>query len=192
MTQLQQQQFDSKKKKKKKVKHVQTVNSEHNSWRPRAATRLQDHVVLLTSQRDGTYTASALRKQLRIASSLNVSDRTICNGLHEANISCRRPSVRPFVTQANRPACLAWVLLLSIPFLYFFKNLVLINRRNGPRYQRVLALCALFNRGDTEGTNSSKILCQMFVYVLFYVNLCHDWFYGLWIICGLITCVQSK
>ena len=141
MTQLQQQQFDSKKK-KKKVKHVQTVNSEHNSWRPRAATRLQDHVVLLTSQRDGTYTASVLRKQLRIASSLNVSDRTICNGLHEANISCRRPSVRPFVTQANRPACLAWVLLLSIPFLYFFKNLVLINRRNGPRYQRVLALCA--------------------------------------------------
>ena len=28
------------------------------------------------------------------------------------------------------------------------------------------------NRGDTEGTNSSKILCPMFVYVLFYVNLC--------------------
>ena len=27
-------------------------------------------------------------------------------------------------------------------FLYFFLNLVLINRRNGPRYQRVLALCA--------------------------------------------------
>ena len=28
-----------------------------------------------------------------------------------------------------------------------------------------------FNRGDTEGTHSSKILCSMFVYVLFYVNL---------------------
>ena len=27
---------------------------------------------------------------------------------------------------------------------------------------------------DTEGTNSSKILCPMFVYLLFYVNLCHD------------------
>ena len=50
--------------------------------------------------------------------------------------------------------------------------MVLINRRNGPRYQRVLALCAFFNRGDTEGTNSAKILCSMFVYVLFYVNLC--------------------
>ena len=68
-----------------------------------------------------------------------------------------------------------FLLLLSIPFFkYFFLNLVLLNRRNGPRYQRVLALCAFFNRGDTEGTNSSKILCPMFVYVLFYVNLCHD------------------
>ena len=36
------------------------------------------------------------------------------------------------------------------------------------------SLMCFFNRGDTEGTNSSKILCPMFVYVLFYVNLCHD------------------
>ena len=35
-------------------------------------------------------------------------------------------------------------------------------------------LMCFFNRGDTEGTNSSKISCPMFVYVLFYVNLCHD------------------
>ena len=50
--------------------------------------------------------------------------------------------------------------------LFFFYNLVLINRRKGPRYQRVLALCAFCNRGDTERTHSSKILCSMFVYVL--------------------------
>ncbi len=36
------------------------------------------------------------------------------------------------------------------------------------------SLMCFFNRGDTEGTNSSKILCSMFVYVLFYVNLCQD------------------
>ena len=36
------------------------------------------------------------------------------------------------------------------------------------------SLMCFFNRGDTEGTNSSKILCPMFVYVLFYVDLCHD------------------
>ena len=33
------------------------------------------------------------------------------------------------------------------------------------------SLMCFFNRGDTEGTTSSKILCSMFVYVLFYVNL---------------------
>ena len=70
--------------------------------------------------------------------------------------------------------CLNFLLLLSIPFSYFKKNLVLINRRNGPRYQRVLVFMCFFNRGETEGTNSSKILCPMLVYVLFYVNLCHD------------------
>ena len=36
------------------------------------------------------------------------------------------------------------------------------------------SLMCFFNRGDTEGTNSSKVLCLTFVYVLFYVNLCHD------------------
>ena len=30
----------------------------------------------------------------------------------------------------------------NIPFLYFLKNLVWINWRNGLRYQRVLAWCA--------------------------------------------------
>ena len=36
------------------------------------------------------------------------------------------------------------------------------------------SLMCFFNRGNIEGTNSSKILCPMFVYVLSYVNLCHD------------------
>ena len=35
-------------------------------------------------------------------------------------------------------------------------------------------LMCFFNRGSTEGTNSLKILCLMFVYVLFYINLCQD------------------
>ena len=36
------------------------------------------------------------------------------------------------------------------------------------------SLMFFFNRGDTEGTKSSKILCSMFVYVLFDVNLYPD------------------
>ena len=34
------------------------------------------------------------------------------------------------------------------------------------------SLSCFFNKCDADGTNSSKILCSMFVYVLFYVNLC--------------------
>ena len=34
------------------------------------------------------------------------------------------------------------------------------------------SLMCFFYRGETEGTDSSKILCLMFVYVLFHVNLC--------------------
>ena len=49
------------------------------------------------------------------------------------------------------------------------------------------SLLCFSNRGDTERTNSSKMLCSMFVYVLFYANLCQDWFCDLWIICGLMT-----
>ena len=56
-----------------------------------------------------------------------------------------------------------------------------ISQAGLPRYSRFAA--ALFSlptdwcnpriaRGDTEGTNSSNSLCLMFVYVLFYVNLC--------------------
>ena len=42
------------------------------------------------------------------------------------------------------------------------------------------SLTCSFNRGDTEGTNSSRFFCLMFVYVyvLFYVTLCQDWFCG--------------
>ena len=50
-----------------------------------------------------------------------------------------------------------------------------------------------FNRGGTKGINSSKILCSMFVYVLFHVNLCTGLILCfLKLICGLMTCVQSK
>ena len=51
--------------------------------------------------------------------------------------------------------------------------MVLIIGWNGPQYQHVLALCA-FLTGAILGTNSSETLCLMFVYVLFYVNLCQD------------------
>ena len=61
------------------------------------------------------------------------------------------------------------------PFLFctFFKSGI----DKATEWSTIIAcpsLMCFFNRGGTEGTNSSKILCPMFVDVLFYVNLCHD------------------
>ena len=61
--------------------------------------------------------------------------------------------------------------------------MALINRRNGPRYQRVLPSLMRFfffflNRGNTEGTNSSRKKKVWFL-CLFSVHLCQDWFLSL-------------
>ena len=68
---------------------------------------------------------------------------------------------------------LIFLLLLSIPFLYFLKSGIDKSTEWSTIPECPSFMC-FFNRGDTEGANSSKILCPMFVYVLFYVNLCHD------------------
>ena len=70
---------------------------------------------------------------------------------------------------------LEFLLLLSIPlFLYTFFKSGIDKSTEWSTIPACPNLMCSFNRGDTEGTNSSKILCPMFVYVLFYVNLCHD------------------
>ena len=68
-----------------------------------------------------------------------------------------------------------FLLLLSIPFFTLFKKKSGIDKST--EWSTIPAcpsLMCFFNRGDTKGTNSLKILCPMFVYVLFYVNFCHD------------------
>ena len=85
-----------------------------------------------------------------------------------------------------------FLLLLSIPFFISFLKSGIDKSMEWSMIPACPSLTCFFNRGDAEGTNSSKNLCPMFVYVLFHVNLCHDWFCGLWIVCGLMTCVQSK
>ena len=62
--------------------------------------------------------------------------------------------------------CVVFLLLLSIPFFILFKN------AEWSMIPACPSLMCFFNRGDTEGTNPSKMLCLIFVYVLFYVNLC--------------------
>ena len=53
-------------------------------------------------------------------------------------------------------------------FFYTFLNLVLINQRNGPRYQHVLALCAFLTGVILKGLILQKIyvLClRMFCFM---------------------------
>ena len=57
---------------------------------------------------------------------------------------------------------LNFLLLLSISFFILFKNLVLINRLNGSRYQRVLALCAFLTGVIPKGLIlRKKFVCCM-------------------------------
>ena len=58
-------------------------------------------------------------------------------------------------------------LLLSISFLYFLKKSGIDKSTEWSTIPACPSLMCFFNRGDTEETNSSKILCSMFVYVLF-------------------------
>ena len=56
-----------------------------------------------------------------------------------------------------------FLLLLSIPFLYFFK----IGIDKSTEWSMIPvcpSLMCFFNRSDTEGTNSSKSLCLMFMF----------------------------
>ena len=56
-------------------------------------------------------------------------------------------------------------------FYTFFKNLVLINRRNGPRYQCVLALCAFSTCLESQGCHliplCYRFSCSSVVWLLF-------------------------
>ena len=69
---------------------------------------------------------------------------------------------------------LNFLLLLSIPFFILFLKSGIDKSTEWSTIPACPSLMCFFNRGDTEGTNSSKILCSMFVCVLFYVNLCQD------------------
>ena len=58
-------------------------------------------------------------------------------------------------------------------FLSFFNTFLKSDIDKSTEWSTIPAcpsLMCFFNRGGTEGTNSSKILFSMFVYVLFYIH----------------------
>src|ERR1700729_1374980 len=85
-----------------------TVEEARRPGRPRITNVQQDRYVVLMALRDRTATANAMRIQLRATTNVNLSDQTIRNRLHEANLHSRRPAVRPRLTVVHRAARLAW------------------------------------------------------------------------------------
>ena len=70
-------------------------------------------------------------------------------------------------------------MLLSIPFFYTFLKSGIDKLTEWSTTPACPSLMCFFNRGDTEGTNSLRVLFSMFVYVLFHGNLCTElilWF----------------
>ena len=76
--------------------------------RPRVLTQQQEHFVVLAAWRERTATANDIRAQLRTAANVNVSDQTIRNRLHAANLRSRRAAVRIPLTRTHRNNRLAW------------------------------------------------------------------------------------
>ena len=67
--------------------------------------------------------------------------------------------------------------IASVHYFFFFNTFSKSGIDKSTEWSTIPAcpsLMCFFNRGDAKGTNSLKILCSMFVYVLFYVNLCQD------------------
>ena len=61
-------------------------------------------------------------------------------------------------------------MFLPFSYIYFLETWCRYIRRNGQQYQHVLAFCASFNRGNTDGTNSLKIcVCMYCIFVVFYL-----------------------
>ena len=83
----------------------QTTGSVQEPRRPgrtRSTTIQQDRFVVLSSLRDRTAPARAIRNELLNATNVTVSDQTIRNRLREAGLRSRSAAVRPPLTPVHR------------------------------------------------------------------------------------------
>ena len=85
-----------------------SVQERRRTGRPRATTRQQDRLLVLSALCDQRSAAVTLRGQLRAATGTNISCSTVQRRLWEANLRSRRPAVRPVLSAVNRNRRLAW------------------------------------------------------------------------------------
>lgn len=81
-----------------------TVRERERSGRPRVTNAREDRILHRAAVRARFVTASNLRRDLRAAANVNISEQTVRRRLHEFGLRSRVPAVRPRLTQAHKVA----------------------------------------------------------------------------------------
>ena len=93
--------------------HCQTASTLHSHWegpgtsrsgRPKKTNPREDRVIERQALQTRTASSCIIRRHVRVAANISISQQTIRNRLHGFNLRSRRPAVRPRLTPAHRAA----------------------------------------------------------------------------------------
>ena len=80
------------------------VQERRRSGRPKKTNPREDRLIEQQALQARTASSSIIRRHMRMAANINISQQTIRNRLHGFNLRSRRPAVRPRLTPAHRAA----------------------------------------------------------------------------------------
>ena len=80
------------------------VQERRRSGRPKKTNPREDRLIERQALQTRTASSSIIRKHVRVAANINISQQAIRNRLHGFNLRSRRPAVRPRLTPAHRAA----------------------------------------------------------------------------------------
>ena len=80
------------------------VQERRRSGRPKKTNPREDRLIERQALQTRTASSSIIRRHVRVAANINISQQTIRNRLHGFNLSSRLPAVRPRLTPAHRAA----------------------------------------------------------------------------------------
>ena len=80
------------------------VQERRRSGRPKKTNPREDRLIERQALQTRTASSSIIRRHVRVAANINISQQTIRNRLHGFNLRSRRPAVRPRLTPAHRAA----------------------------------------------------------------------------------------
>ena len=80
------------------------VQERRRSGRPKKTNPHEDRLIERQALQTRTASSSIIRRHVRVAANINISQQTIWNRLHGFNLRSRRPAVRPCLTPAHRAA----------------------------------------------------------------------------------------